>query len=70
MLRAVEEMSVEETAEVLRIPQATVRSRLFRARGLLRAALAAKMDLAYEAAFGFAGERCDRVVANVMRRIA
>jgi len=69
MLRAVEELSVEETAGVLEIPQATVRSRLFRARSLLREALAAKIDLAHEEAFAFAGERCDRIVANVMRRI-
>jgi RNA polymerase sigma-70 factor (ECF subfamily) len=70
MLRAVEEMSVEETAAVLQIPQATVRSRLFRARSLLREALATKIDLAVEEVFAFAGERCDRIVANVMRRIA
>ena len=70
VLRAVEEMSVEETAAVLGIPPATVRSRLFRARSLLREALAAKIDLACEEAFAFAGERCDRIVANVMRRIA
>lgn len=70
MLRAVEELSVEETAAVLQIPQATVRSRLFRARSLLREALASKIDLAVEEAFAFAGERCDRIVANVMRRIA
>jgi len=69
MLRAVEEMSVEETAGVLRIPQATVRSRLFRARSLLREALATKIDLAVDEAFTFAGERCDRIVANVMQRI-
>ncbi len=42
MLRAVQELSVEETADMLGIPQATVRSRLFRARSLLREALAAK----------------------------
>ena len=69
VLRAVEEMSVEETAAVLGIPPATVRSRLFRARSLLREALAAKVDLACEEAFAFAGERCDRIVANVMKRI-
>ena len=69
MLRAGEELSVEESAGVLGIPQATVRSRLFRARSLLREALAAKIDLAHEEAFAFAGERCDRIVANVMRRI-
>jgi RNA polymerase sigma-70 factor (ECF subfamily) len=61
--------SVEETAEVLRIPQPTVRSRLFRARSLLREALAAKVDVACEEAFGFAGERCDRIVANVLARL-
>jgi RNA polymerase sigma-70 factor (ECF subfamily) len=69
VLRAVEEMSVEETAAVLRIPEATVRSRFFRARSLLREALATKIDLACEEAFAFAGERCDRIVANVMERI-
>jgi RNA polymerase sigma-70 factor (ECF subfamily) len=69
MLRAVEELSVEETAEVLQIPAATVRSRFFRARSLLRESLAAEVDLAYEDAFGFAGERCDRIVANVMARL-
>ena len=69
MLRAVEEYSVEETAAILQIPEATVRSRFFRARSLLREALAQEVDLAYEDAFGFAGERCDRVVANVMARI-
>lgn len=39
MLRAVEELSVEETAAALRIPAATVRTRLFRARSQLREAL-------------------------------
>ena len=69
MLRAVEELSVEETSKVLGIPEATVRSRLFRARSLLREGLASRMDLACEEAFAFAGERCDRIVANVMKRL-
>lgn len=69
VLRAVEEMSVEEAAVVLGIAQATVRSRLFRARSLLREGLAAKIDVACADAFSFAGERCDRIVANVMGRI-
>jgi RNA polymerase sigma-70 factor (ECF subfamily) len=69
VLRAVEEMSVEETAEALGIPAATVRTRLFRARGLLREGLASKIDLATEEAFSFAGERCDRIVARVLERI-
>jgi RNA polymerase sigma-70 factor (ECF subfamily) len=69
MLRAVEELTVEETAEVLNIPAATVRTRFFRARSLLRESLASEIDLACEDAFGFAGERCDRIVAAVMARL-
>ncbi len=70
MLRAIEEMSVEETAACLDIPEATVRTRLFRARSLLREAIASDVDLAMASAFEFMGERCDRIVANVLRRIA
>jgi hypothetical protein len=69
ILRAVEELSVEETGRVLGIPDATVRSRYFRARGMLREALARELDFALEDAFGFDGERCNRIVANVMRRL-
>jgi RNA polymerase sigma-70 factor (ECF subfamily) len=70
MLRGVEEYSVEETATILQIPEATVRSRFFRARSLLREGLASEVDLACEDAFGFAGDRCDRIVARVMERLA
>ena len=70
MLRAVEELSVEETAASLGIPESTVRTRFFRARSLLREALAQDVDRAYGDAFGFAGERCDRIVTNVLARIA
>ncbi|HUQ76336.1 MAG TPA: RNA polymerase sigma factor [Burkholderiales bacterium] len=69
MLRAVEELSVEETAAVLAIPEATVRTRFFRARSLLREGLAQKMDVACEDAFSFDGARCDRIVAGVLARI-
>jgi len=69
MLRAVEELSVEETAAVLELPPATVRTRLFRARSMLREALAQRIDVACEDAFSFAGERCDRVVAAVLGRL-
>jgi RNA polymerase sigma-70 factor (ECF subfamily) len=69
MLRAVEEMSVEETASALGIPEATVRSRFFRARSQLRESLAREIDLAVEDAYGFAGARCDRIVARVLARL-
>ncbi len=70
MLRAVEEMSVEEVASVLEIPEATVRSRFFRARSLLREGLSREIDVAIADAFSFAGERCDRIVASVLGRLA
>lgn len=69
VLRALEEMSVEETANCLGLPEATVRSRYFRARGLLREALARELDLNMESAFSFAAERCDRIVGNVLARV-
>ena len=70
MMRELEEMTVEETAECLGIPEATVRTRLFRARALLRESLAREIDVATGDAFAFAGERCDRIVATVLERIA
>jgi len=70
VLRAVEEMSGEEVAACLGIPEATVRSRFFRARGMLRGALAMEMDMALESAYSFAGARCDRIVAGVLARLA
>ncbi|MEJ6021207.1 RNA polymerase sigma factor [Ramlibacter sp. PS4R-6] len=70
MLRAVEELSVEETARLLAIPEATVRSRHFRARSLLRESLAREMDLAEQELFGFDGERCDRIVSRVLAGIS
>jgi RNA polymerase sigma-70 factor (ECF subfamily) len=70
VLRAVEEMSVEETAVCLGIPEATVRTRYFRAKGLLREALAREIDFTLGEAFSFAGDRCDRIVAGVLRRLS
>ncbi len=70
MLRGVEEFSVEETAQALDIPEATVRTRFFRARGLLRESLASEIDRAFDKAFGFDGARCDRLVANVLAAFA
>jgi RNA polymerase sigma-70 factor, ECF subfamily len=69
VLRSVEELSVEETSEVLGIPAATVRTRYFRARGLLREALAQEIDLAERDLFEFGGSRCDRICARVLERL-
>lgn len=70
VLRAVEELSVEEVSSALDVPEATVRTRFFRARRLLREGLSRDVDLAIDDAFSFAGARCDRIVAGVMASVA
>ena len=69
VLRGVEELDVSEVAQCLGIPEATVRSRFFRARSLLRGSLARDLDLAERDVFAFGGAHCDRVVAAVLRRL-
>lgn len=69
VLRALEEFTVEEAAVCLGIPQATVRTRYFRAKGLLRETLAREIDFSLEDAFAFADARCDHIVAGVLRRV-
>jgi RNA polymerase sigma-70 factor, ECF subfamily len=69
MLRMVEGMSGAETADCLGIPEETVKTRLFRARGLLRSDVDARTEGALKEAHRFLFERCDRVVAAVLRRI-
>jgi len=70
VLRALEELTVEETAHALEIPDATVRTRYFRARRLLRESMAGDIDTSLESAFAFAGLRCDRIVRGVSARLA
>ncbi len=69
VLRAVEEMSGAETAEILGIPEETVKTRLFRARGRLQQTLLATLEPKLARAFEFQRPRCDRVVSAVLRRI-
>jgi RNA polymerase sigma-70 factor (ECF subfamily) len=69
VLRAVEELSVEETAAALDMPEATARTWFRRARGQLREALRKEIDLALHDAFAFDGSRCDRIVAAVTAKI-
>jgi len=68
VLREVEDLSVTETAACLSIPEATVRSRMFRARGRLRESIARELDMGTGDIFNFGGERCDRIVAAVLAR--
>lgn len=69
VMRAIEEMSGEEVALCLDIPEATVRSRFFRARSQLRTALLDHVDSAFGDVFSFDGARCDRIVATVFERL-
>jgi RNA polymerase sigma factor (sigma-70 family) len=69
ILRSVEELSVEETAQCLGIPEATVRSRHFRAKSLLRESLAQEIDLAERDLFEFGGTNCAGVIASVLARL-
>ena len=69
VLRAVQGLSVEETAETLDLNTETVKTRLHRARGLLQKAIIARTEPALARALPFPATRCDRVVAAVLRRI-
>jgi RNA polymerase sigma-70 factor (ECF subfamily) len=70
MLREVEGLSTIDTAECLEINEDTVKTRLHRARGLLRDELYARAGAATAEAFQFHAPRCDLVVARVMQQIA
>ena len=69
VMRDVEDMSVEETASSLGIRPETVKTRLHRARRLLRTALGAQLGATLKDAFPFEGARCARVAARVIERL-
>lgn len=69
MARAIEGLSTEETAELLDIKPETVKTRLFRARKLLRERMEAQVGEVLGDAFPFAGERCACVTEKVMKRL-
>ena len=69
VLRDVEELSTRETAAALDLTEEAVRVRLHRARKALRDWLYERADTVGLDVFSFAGERCDRIVAVVLRRI-
>jgi RNA polymerase sigma-70 factor (ECF subfamily) len=69
MTRVIEGMSVEETAELLGIKPETVKTRLHRARQLLRDQLDRKIGPFLMDAFPFAGRRCERMSDAVMKRL-
>ncbi len=69
LTRAVEGMSVEETASLLSLTTETVRTQLHRARSLLRTALEKQIGPLVLGAFPFAGARCECLTEAVLRRL-
>jgi len=69
VLRDVEEMSVEATASHLGLRPETVKTRLHRARRLLRQSLDRTLSSALTDAFPFAGARCARITQAVLDRL-
>lgn len=70
ILRAVQEMSVEDTARALDVSADVVKTRFLRARAMLRDAIGAQVEGAIPQAFAFDGARCDAVVAHVLAELA
>jgi RNA polymerase sigma-70 factor (ECF subfamily) len=69
VVRVIEGLSIEETANLLAIRPETVKTRLHRARHLVRQQLNAQIGPVLLDAFPFAGRRCERLAATVMERI-
>jgi RNA polymerase sigma-70 factor (ECF subfamily) len=67
--RVIEGMNVEETAEILGLKPETVKTRLHRARTMLRDNVEKKIGPVVMEAFPFAGRRCQRLTDAVVNRL-
>src|SRR3954451_2241231 len=67
--RVIEGMNVEETAEILQLKPETVKTRLHRARSMLRDSVEKKIGPVVMEAFPFAGRRCERLTQAVLKRL-
>ena len=68
--RVVEEMSIEETAALLNIRTETVKTRLHRARRLLRTAVEARVGPVLRDVFPFEDPRCERIAEAVVSHLS
>ena len=68
--RVIEGLTLEETAAILGIRPETVKTRLHRARSLIRAELEAVIGPVFLDAFPFAGRRCERLTVVALKKIA
>jgi RNA polymerase sigma-70 factor (ECF subfamily) len=69
MTRVIEGMSTEDTANLLGLPPDTVKTRLHRARRLVRDELDKQIGPVLMDAFPFAGRRCERMTNAVLQRL-
>jgi RNA polymerase sigma-70 factor, ECF subfamily len=69
MLRDIEGLSTSETGEGLGLGEEAVKTRLHRARAMIRRAVTAQIGAVAAGSFQFHAPRCDRVVAAVFARI-
>jgi RNA polymerase sigma-70 factor (ECF subfamily) len=67
--RVIEGLSIDETAELLGVRPETVKTRLHRARALVRKDLDKQIGPVLLDAFPFAGRRCERLTVAVMNRL-
>ena len=67
--RVIEGMNVEETADILCLKPETVKTRLHRARTMLRNNVEKKIGPVVMDAFPFAGKRCERLTEAVLKRL-
>jgi RNA polymerase sigma-70 factor (ECF subfamily) len=68
VLREIEGLSVEDTAEALQIPEETVKTRLFRARRRLQKELDPELCGALSETFPFAGVDCEAMTERVLTK--
>lgn len=69
VLRSIEDLSTADTAACLDLTPEAVKTRLHRARALLRREVLARAGASEPALYAFAGERCDRIVRAVLARV-
>jgi RNA polymerase sigma-70 factor (ECF subfamily) len=69
VMREIEQCTVEETAATLELRAETVKTRLHRARRLLRTALQDTLAATLTDAFPFLGPRCNRMTEHVLARL-
>jgi RNA polymerase sigma-70 factor, ECF subfamily len=69
VMRDIQECSVDETAASLNLHPGTVKTRLHRARRLMRKALHEDLSSMMTGVFPFLGARCQRMTEAVLRRL-